>query len=106
MLQRSFLKQIKVIMEFPATYQKTDMGLIHLHTRGFDHFKTKIFKMERYLREMRGTSRVALEKVYDKIKGKTEEEMRKGGWAVLILIREIIRKYLYHFKKDKRIKKQ
>ena len=79
-------------------YQKTDMGLIHLHTRGFDHFKQKYLRWKDTYGKC-GGNQGSLEKVYDQIKGKTEEEMRKAWMGRINTNKEIIRKYLYHFTK-------
>jgi hypothetical protein len=59
------------------TYHKTDMGLIHFHNRGFDHFKQKYLRWKDTYGKCWGMNGSHWKKVYDQIEGKTDEEMRK-----------------------------
>ena len=62
-------------------YHKTNMGLLHFHSRGFDHFKRKYFRWE----ETYGKSAATKDgnhwkKVFDMIKNKTDKQI-KQVWA-------------------------
>ena len=65
-------------------YHKTNMGLLHFHRRGFDHFKRKYFRWQ----ETYGKSTASMEgthwkKVFDMIKDKTDEQI-KQIWLKMI----------------------
>ena len=59
-------------------YHKTNMGLLHFHHRGFDHFKRKHFRwQDTYAKSTKQIGGTHWKKVFDMIKNKTDEEIKQ-----------------------------
>lgn len=65
-------------------YHKTNMGLLHFHHRGFDHFKRKHFRwQDTYAKSTKQIGGTHWKKVFNIIKDKTDEQI-KQTWLTTV----------------------